>query len=210
MSKNHNTIVINGRHYDARTGKSTTDRPAPAAVPPASPGMLAASHHARLDQPARHVTAHAPKPARTLMRQAVKKPSASLKRNIKVQGHLSAREEPARRSQIISRPVITTHARQTRHHAVKGNKSQLISHFSPHLFTNVDHIAVPAAPAPARLTAAGSAPEPRRPLPLYKKPTTTAELLEYAIHRADGPQPPLPSPRHRRKLLRRRAHPAAA
>lgn len=130
------------------------------------------------------------------MRQAVKRPPSGVSRRIKVQGQLNP-EGGYERSKIIShRPVRSSHGPRTRHSDVKGNKGQIISHFSPHLFTAVDFVAV-EPPAPDRQSAAA----PARP-----KPPTTDELLEYAVQHASVPQAGHQPHKRHRKLLRRRAH----
>jgi hypothetical protein len=194
MKKNSTSIVINGRRYDGSTGKPLSHAPVAAR---AAEGHQASSAAPPVYRPTRHIAAHKPKPARTLMRQAVKRPPSSVSRRIKVQGQLNP-EGGYERSKIIShRPVRSSHEPRTRHSDVKGSKGQIISHFSPHLFTAVDFVAV-------ELPAPGGRPEgtaPARP-----KPPTTDELLEYAVQHARVPQAGHQPHKRQRKLLRRRAH----
>lgn len=226
--KKTSVIVINGRHYDAGSGAALAHehQPAPRPLPSAGPAKHAAhlsrnAGHTATDlatavQPAgahgrhpavhgtrhaaKHVAAHQPKPTATLMRQAVKKPAPALKRRIRVQAHLGQRDDAALHSRLVSRPPAAPARTHVRHHAVKGSSTQLISHFSPQLFSVVDH--TPAGPQIAE-----PAPQPSsRPLPVQHRPQTTAELLEYAIQHAAGPGEPLPAPKaHHRKLFKHRA-----
>lgn len=134
------------------------------------------------------------------MRQAVKKPPDSLKRHIKVQGHL---DSSAKRTS--SKIIVRSSDRQpNRHHlqhpAAKRNKGQLISHFSPHLFEVEGHVPVATYGAAAiKRTSAHAAVQPAP----AKKPLTTAELLDYAVQQASAPEQPI-SRKHHRKLFKRR------
>jgi hypothetical protein len=128
------------------------------------------------------------------MRQAVKKPQPAPKRRIKVQGRLGGQGRQS--SKIIShRPSKPSHTQPTRHHAVKGNKGDLISHFSPHLFSTVDYMPPARAAAAIGHTVHAAVAPPRKP--------TTDELLEYAVQHAGVPQ----HQPHRRSrgILRRHA-----
>lgn len=203
MNKNNSVIVINGRHYDAVTGiphgghKPSAAHTRHEAVP--APKPASRTVHQTAYRPTRHIARHKPEPAHTLMRQAVRKPASSVKRRIKVQGHLGF-EGGREHSKIIShRPAKPSHARDTRHHAVRGNRGGLISHFSPHLFTAVDYVSVTVnPPAPARYARPESAAASRA------VPLTTDELFEYAVHNAPAghPQPH----KRQRRLLKRRVH----
>ncbi len=203
MKKKSTSIVINGRRYDGSTGKPLSHAPVPAragegrraasTVTTAKPGSRDTAGY----RPTRHIAAHKPKPAQTLMRQAVKRPPSGVSRRIKVQGRLNP-EGGYERSKIIShRPAGSSHGPRTRHNDVKGNKGQVISHFSPHLFTSVDFVAV-EPPAPDR--------RPGPTAPVHRKPPTTDELLEYAVQHASVPQSGHQPHKRHRKLLRRRAH----
>jgi hypothetical protein len=194
VKKNNNIIIINGRHYDSKTGESLSRPEQSAAV----------RHEAARRKPAGHVPAHPPKPSQTLMRQVVKKPSDSLKRRIKVQGHLDSSAERAS-SKIIARPSARQPGTQRlQHPATKRNKGRLISHFSPDLFVVESHTpSVTYGSVAVKRTAAKPAPT--------RKPRTTAELLDYAVQHADAPRQPLaPERKHRRKLFKRSTHQAAA
>lgn len=210
-------IVINGRRYDAKTG-GTLSRPVKHATPPAvhhtavhktaSPAHEPA--HKSVRQVAGHASPHRPKPARTLMRQAVKKPPASLKRRIRVQTHLDSQ---------IKQPELPVPARPqpVRHYVARGRKVHLISHFSPNLFTVTT--VVSNKPEPMSLISdrpiANHDVTPRphgKPAFAPKKPGNTAELLEYAIRYADSPPSAEEQGRRkhgRRRMLHRHAHAVA-
>lgn len=145
------------------------------------------------------------------MRRAVHKPSASLKRRIRVQARLDTQ---------IKQPeiVIADRSRPTRPRAAKARKVHLIHHFSPNLFTTVTTVTTvePAArPLISNRPIANHdvTPQPAAtPAFAPKKPSTTAELLEYAVRYADSPlQPegPVRRKRARSRLVHRRAHAVA-
>ncbi len=213
MNKHKHIIVLNGHHYNSKTGerlshsgtfavdhKPEASHPTPASKPATPPAHKTAVH-----KPARHtagsVKAHAPKPARTLMRHAVTKPSGSLKRHIRVQGHLDTQ---IKQPEI---PAPSTRARRVPHRTVKTSKVHLISHFSPDLFTTVTRTTVVTTqpithtkPEPTMKPAFAST---------FKKPRTTAELLDYAIRYADSPSEPEEPVRRKHARKHRRAHAVA-
>lgn len=102
MSKTHNLLTINDRHYDALTGKPVADAPAPRprnidgivsgphpparpfkTVPAAKPVSAPAANvrpagTVKPHAAARHAPAHQAHPSKTLMRQAVRKPGHKL------------------------------------------------------------------------------------------------------------------------------------
>lgn len=129
------------------------------------------------------------------MRHAVKKPSRSIKRSIRAQGHLDSQ---------IKQPEFQPpgpRVSEVRRRTVKTSKIHLINHFSPNLFTTV-----------TRTTVVTTQPRPSHvPAPPQAKPRTTAELLEYAINYADMPLEPEEPARqkHARRRFKRRAHAAA-
>lgn len=200
MKKHKNTIVINGRRYNAKTGEDLAGSAQPAAATPHEP-VQPAVHRTVGRKPAGHITPHAPKPTQTLMRQAVKKPSASLKRRIKVQSHLGVPATPAH-SRALSHTAPKP-ARHTVQHPATARKGQLISHFSPDLFTNVTHVTVTLQPVTPIKPAESS------PAPVSRKPRTTAELLDYAVQHANSPAE-APAHRSHRRLFKRHLHPAGA
>lgn len=237
MNDHKHIIVVNGRHYDVRTGKNlshpwegpvrrakseashrTPRKPVHKPEPAAAHAGDSAAREAARPVPARHraarnaaghIAPHRPKAARTLMRQTVKKPSPALKRRIRAQGYLD--------SQIKPPTVRETAKRSVNHRAPRGKRVHLISHFSPHLFTVTTFVA--AEPPAARQLisdrpAAGkdAGPSPTMRTAFAAKPRTTAELLEYAIRYADAPPeaPHRPARKHaKRRVLHRRAHAVA-
>lgn len=180
--KNNSTIVINGRHYDARTGKPLHGhKPRAEARQHTAPGAPA-GHKSAAYRPTKHIKAHKAEPAHTLMRQAVRKPGPSAKRHIKVQGRLGAKGGRGH-SRIITHREPETYALHARNHAVKVTHSRLISHFSPELFSVDSHTSLSvygsgpvqrASHRPVRSTTAGK--------------LSTDELLDYAVQHAKVPQ----------------------
>lgn len=193
MNKN-NIIIINGRHYDAKTGEALSGQPHHAAAP-----AHTAAVRGVVRQTAGHARVHPPKPSQTLMRQAVKKPSADLKRRIKVQGHLDSSAGRASSKIIVRSSDRQPNIHHLQHVATKRAKGRLISHFSPELFEVDSH--TPAITYGAAAVQRTSAHAPTHPIHA-KKPRTTAELLEYAVQQAKVPEQPLPR-KHHRKLFKR-------
>ncbi|HYH35893.1 MAG TPA: hypothetical protein VD706_00105 [Candidatus Saccharimonadales bacterium] len=219
MKEHKHIIVLNGRQYNAKTGESVSHpgknahaMKTPRPIPVHKPATPHETVHKPARRPAGHVKAHAPKPAKTLMRQAVKKPSPSLKRHLRVQARLDSQ---------IKQPVIVVPHRthQAPRRAAKSRKVHLIHHFSPSLFTTVTTVVTTEpAPRPSLISDRPIAnhdvtPRPTmRPAFAPRKPRTTAELLEYAIRYADSPQAhqePGQRKHARRKFVRRRAHAVA-
>jgi hypothetical protein len=227
VNKQKHIIVLNGRRFNAKTGENLSHPAESVAVPeashrtpvhtPAAPVSHSANSHSAATskpvhtaarQPAGHIKAHSPKAAHTLMRQGVKRPSAGLKRRIRVQGHLDTQIKP-----VVAKAPIRTH--QIRHHTIKSKQVQLISHFSPNLFTTVTHTTIETTrPLASSRPVSQSQPAPQPAMPptlASKKPRTTAELLEYAIQYADSPpEPEEPIRRKQAHKLRRRGRTHAA
>ncbi|MDB5175215.1 MAG: hypothetical protein JWM81_73 [Candidatus Saccharibacteria bacterium] len=119
MNKNTNTIIINGQTYNALTGvleagsARTMDgvvghgtspavalaAPRPAAAPQPLVSQVTAPVMDIARHPAPHAVAHGTQAGRTLMRSAVPKPGASLKRSVKAVG-------PANRSDVVSAALV--------------------------------------------------------------------------------------------------------
>jgi hypothetical protein len=192
MNKNSNVIVINSKRYDAMTGDLLTKRSPLSDAPSDAP----VSHARR--KPAKHAKAHAPTHSRTLMRQAVKKPSVSLKRHLKAQGRIDS---------PVERPLIGSTAQPSLAHldarllayAQRIKESRRISHFSSTVPGVAGHLSSSSGQAvKAPLT-------PTSQPPLYpRKPKTTAELLEYAMQQATSHEQKLPK-QPRRHLFKRHA-----
>lgn len=211
MKKHTDVIVINGRTYHAGTGellahdgRAAGAHPRAAHTPAGRPASAPMARQAAAPkrpsahrQAARNRTAHPRTRTRTLMRQGVKKPAPSLKRHVRIQGYLDA---PAGLSpRLHAAPAARRQARPAKQHPdVRTSQSQLISHFSPRLFT-VEHVTLliePPVPAPAARPRQAAA---RTMEPVRRRPLTTDELLEFAVQQARVPIEPLP---RRRRVFR--------
>lgn len=202
MKSKNSIIVINGRHYDAHTGKplhgQTTSETAAASRAPAPAVHKPHAGRTSADyRPTRHIRPHKTEHAHTLMRQAVKKPGPSAGRRIKVQGHLGSGGRES--SRIITHREPASYARHDRNHAVKVTHSRLISHFSPQLFAVDSHTSLAvygsgAVDRSAHRVAPKAAP----------RELTTDELLEFAVQHAKAPRHHVAA--RRRRVIR---HPHA-
>ncbi len=206
MRKTNNIIEINGKRYDTHTGALlSSDAEVAASKPKASPKpapvkTAAVKHTAQTGRSKPRSLSRTPAPAKTLMRQAVRKPTAGLKRRNKANGPTD--------SLIEKRPLPTVKPKQSSkrldtlrlQHARHIRKSRLVSRFSTG--TTITPAAAPVA-APARRPAQAI---PTRQLPkLTKRPKTTADLLEHALQQSTSHLEPPPAARgrsSRRKLLR--------
>lgn len=179
------TIKINGKHYDAITGELLVGY-----VSPDDHDAQTNTHTATLKSTtaakvaAKRSVARQPKPSQTLMRSAVKKPTATSK-PIRVQHAVST--EPIT-APITPKPSVTTvsHARLER--AKSTIRSEHVSRFNhnqsaPQLIVHVTHVPVRAAPdKPAAIDVVSDAPQP--------KPTNAPEdmftrAIAAANHHAD-------------------------
>jgi hypothetical protein len=192
MKDHKHVLVLNGRHYNAKTGENLShpgepthakraSHHAPAPKPPEPSPRAAGRRPAR--QAAHHVKPHAPAASRTLMRRGLKKPEASVKRRIRVSGRLDSQ---------MKQPDTTPARAGGRRGTVKIRQARRISHFSPNLFTTVTHVTV----VREQPLVSDRPPAPRR------KPTT-AELFDYAVAHAPEPEAPSHHKRARRHLRRR-------
>jgi len=170
-----NTIIeINGKRYDANTGQ-----PLDAVV--AAPSAVHHQPTARVQtkkssrRAAKHVVRHEPTPSHTLMRQAVKKPHSSLKRQVKAQGSTDQLAKRHLAAVQLNHSVNQVDERRLRRSAQVA-KSQLISHFSALQPAAPGNRYEPAAPAPTL--------RPVSPPAVAPKAQTTAELLERALRQA--------------------------
>ncbi|HZL08336.1 MAG TPA: hypothetical protein VFC50_04035 [Candidatus Dormibacteraeota bacterium] len=212
MRKNNNTIEINGKLYDASTGallNSPTPKPNKAEAQPPTrheqpaprTSKPALSNVSR--KPAKRSSSHAPSSSRTLMRQAVKKPGSSLKRQHKAQGDTDALALRQLRK-VIVKPSISRLDEQRLRHAEQIPKSRMISRFP-----SITSDAFSNGPSPAKSVAAASAAKanlapgrdlPARPAQPAKKPRTTADILERAVEQATSHlEPPPPRQKYRRR-----------
>jgi hypothetical protein len=212
VRKKNNIIEINGQRYDATTGalleqaSSHHAKPKPPSTAKAHSKPAKSTKPTVTRQPIKISNTHAPKPSRTLMRQAVKKPAPSLKRHLKVQGYTGALIEPSLSSIVATRPVQPLDSKRLRH-ANKVAKSRLISHFLPP-DPNAP-IQVPLAPPqPAKAAtmpqtpdAAASTHSTKQHRP-SKHASATADMLARAIDQATSHEellPPRPAKHGRAK-----------
>ncbi|HSX45837.1 MAG TPA: hypothetical protein VLG27_02410 [Candidatus Saccharimonadia bacterium] len=174
MENTNSTIQINGKHYDASTGKPVGGS---THAEPASHNMEKPEHHTHQSEhnaakrPANHAAPHAQTRSQILMRKAVDKPGPSLKRQVHAQGHLT----PAPPAQISGSDGLEKRLQRANH----VPKSKLITHFS-----DVKGAAprAPSQPAVSQARAGvmdvlGSAPQPARP-------RTTNDVLEHGLRQA--------------------------
>lgn len=204
MSKKNTVIVINNRKYDAKTGAPLS----PAHTPGDAPAKATKKRPAR--RTASHAPAHQPKPSKTLMRRAVHKPAVDDRRRVKVSTPIKAIATGGRKAPLVKSTSAAIVSKRLRR-AKTIPKSQLITHFSSLVFSNSRDGASASAPTDntppsvtitnARSQAATSS--------RSAKPTTTAELLEYALQQATShEQPPVEQKRH--SLFRRRKQSATS
>jgi len=205
MRKNNNTIEINGKRYDAKTGallnpsSAAPDNPEP--HPAASHQLTAppAPKPASRDvarQPAKRAASRTPAPSHTLMRQAVRKPDSSLKRRHKAQGDTDALAL-RRLSEVIVKPSALSLDEQRLQHAKQIPRSRLISRF-PAITSDS------GSPSAAKAPSTGAA-QVRRPYQLArgsqpaKQPRTSADILQRAVEQAASRLEPAPAPQKSRR-----------
>src|SRR5687767_5270281 len=105
-SKKNNILEINGKRYDAVTGELISVH----AHPSTHPSKKAAHHTAR--QPAK-AAGRRPKPAKTLMRQAVKKPGKpGAGRHLKAQGSTDHLAKAPAAKVIVKKSAHRIHPRR--------------------------------------------------------------------------------------------------
>lgn len=174
MSKNTNIININGKSYDAQTGNLLVG---PDTKKHVVKTVKVASAAAVTRHPAKHASAHKAQGSKTLMRHAVRKPSDSLKRHLKVQsgqGGIAKHAAPG----VISKASVYRVDDGRLKHAQKIAKSQLVTRFVP---TSVNKTATHHA---AQLAPQGARPIVSSHVSPATKPKTTADLLQQALDRA--------------------------
>lgn len=202
MRKNNNIIEINGQRYDAKTGavlsqaaaRQVPAKPAPAATHHPQPATPRPAAPAVAKRASKH-SPHRPAAARTLMRQAVKKPGPSLKRQVKAQGQIDALAERPLARLATKKSIGQLDAERLRH-AKQIHRSRLISHFPA--FTAGDVIKVRTALAPTEAINQASSIPAKQPATHARRPKTTAELLDQAVQQATSHLEPPPKPARRR------------
>lgn len=210
MSKNNNTIKINGKRYDAKTGDlldSSSPMTAKTKIKPAAesarPGPKASKPVLRdaARQPVKRSSSRAPAPSRTLMRQAVKKPGTSLKRRHKAQGDTDALAL-RRLSEVIVKPSALSLDEQRLQHAKQIPRSRLISRFpsvTSDAFSPAPQTAKPVRQTDTARGHDGSRPAAGQPDRSIKRPKTTADMLDRALERATSHlEPPVSHIKSRR------------
>lgn len=200
---NDNIIELNGKRYDALTGKLLGKSTSPIAatlpqVPRSMDGVVRAApkniEHARpVSHPAKKrasgaiVAAHRPQGAKTLMRRAVNKPKATLKPAIKTQIP----------SEIKAAPIATIARKHSASHVDAGRSSrakQTPKHQGIARFT----------PATAVRTLPASSHQATKTMPAHTTSTPVhKDIFEKAIASAHSHEQPAPKvPKHRKKHRR--------
>ncbi|HVX24306.1 MAG TPA: hypothetical protein VG992_03115 [Candidatus Saccharimonadales bacterium] len=214
-----NTIEINGRRYDARTGKpvahkSATEaavaQPVTSHAPVAKPTakQVPVKHHAPVAKPKRQVTVHTvrsvaaptarkPQATRTLVRRAVTKPTSSRPQQLRAQSHTDTLvSQPA--NQVVPKVSVEAVNERRLKHAKGTPRSGLIRHFSVNHEERSGSAVLSAQPLPAENDAASLGIGPLN---------RTEQLLQQAVIRATSHQQPAHKPA-RRHLFRKHRHAA--
>lgn len=210
MAKNNNIIEINGKKYDAKTGAilsghAHTDQVKPQANHNPKAAIKKPTMHDVVRHPAKAAAPHKPKPSKTLMRHAVKKPSVSAtKPKIKAQGPSDLALQDSLAEVVVSKSAKRLDTKKLAK-ASKVPKSHLITHFSA-ITSDINSPEPPlqqveAAPLSSKTTVTAKSKKP--------KPQTTSELLEHAVLNANSHEEPAPKV-HRRHKRRTRAAIASA
>lgn len=217
MSKNKNTIKINGHLYDAVTGdridgaskpvthqsvKSVDGVVAPQVIHPSKPKPSApprpVTHapaatskpslgHRQPHHVATAVKHHAPQHSKTLMRHVVKKPSTT--KHLKAQGSIAVSAKSSH--QITAKSSAHVISDQRLHHAKRVSKSTHISRYGATVASAENRH--PSSPKPGAIKV--------QPVAHHAAPKQSAhaELMEQAIKRATSHH----QPKHRKPLSRR-------
>lgn len=223
-NKKQNILEINGRRYDARTGTALDPHHQPAVVKPVAVRYetdetnapdsvpLKPSATERPTRPtvarkaAKHTARHKPQRSATLMRRTVRKPSASLKRHLRVQSHTSVlAEQPL--AEVYHPPSFGMADDKRLKRASHVQKSHLIAHFNP---DQPDY--QPDYKASVAASRSGEKAEtPARAKPEAKAVPRTAapdidDIFERAIQNATSHLEPAPSRPRKRRLRLPRKH----
>lgn len=201
MRKNNNIIEINGQRYDSRTGAvlppsgpgQAIAKPLPAIAHSPHPAKPGPDMHDVVRRPVKPHASHPPAAAHTLMRQAVKKPAPSLKRQSRAQGHIGSPAKQPLSQLAIKKPVGQLDPERLRK-AKQIPKSRLIGHFPPFAAGDATRPAWPAKPVTVSRAAPLPPPKPANHQPKQRHTKTTAELLDQAVQRATSHLEPPPDP----------------
>src|SRR3954469_4678664 len=133
MSKEKNTIEINGQRYDTSTGEAVTVRVGKAATKTTHKAApVVPVTHVTIKKPVmdvsrskpKHAAHHKPEAGKTLMRQAVKKPTS-------VKSAVKSKSKPTHSTKIVvgaaKKPAVSASKLKK---AQEVPQSQLISHFA--------------------------------------------------------------------------------
>lgn len=212
MGKKQNIIEINGRRYDAHTGVAL-DHAGPAApstvVKPIAikhtpsetvvKPVKRPDHHKVSRQAARPAARHKQQHSKTLMRRAVHKPGASLKRHIKVQSDISALvEQPSLR--IVPKLSFNIANPKRLELANKIKRSESIKHFN---FNQQSYAAYKV-----NVTVKKPAPQPAaipKTVPRQAAPDLD-DIFERAIQNATSHLEPAPQKAKKRRIHLGRKH----
>lgn len=145
-------------------------------------------------RPAKKLSRHSQQRSQTLMRRAVKKPGASLKRRIRVQGHTDALiDQPL--SRVMPKTSFGSPDPKRLQRASNVKKSQLIRHFN---------LGEPGFAISVTVTKPVVEPIS---LPVSAEPTApTPDFLEQAIERATSHLEPAPKKPRKHLLHLKRKH----
>jgi hypothetical protein len=195
VGKNTNIIEINGKKYDAKTGALLVGGHVETKTIH-KPVVKSETHPASKNKPEHQVAKHTqrqPEGSHTLMRHAVKRPSVSLKKQLKAQlpAEVSAAQVVVSKSAKRIDPSRLKKAGQV-------GKHRLITHFAP-LGQERTFEAPTELPARQPITA--------KPTSKRSKHKTTADLLEQAILNATSHTE---LPHKTRKRAKRRSLAAAS
>ncbi len=205
---NKDIIEINGRLFDAASGLPLEAAPETAISvllnPPSPPKQTTVKLiDQRPHSATNHARHHSQNASRLLMRQAVKKPAASFKRQLRVQAVLVT---PKLVPETILQSVVTDRQKRLE---MAGHfpKSKSVIHFSPRHAVNhyVDHQHQHMQSSPplavSEHTVLPSAPTPELQA---RSGQTTTDLLNRALREAKAHEQPLmPKPSHRSRHSRR-------
>lgn len=202
-------MEINGKRYDAISGSLIT--PSGAGVRTgqsidgfrrvSQPAQAAATKPAAVREahtPARHVTAHRPEPARTLMRSAVRKPDIKSPQQIKSQ----------MRTDILARVPKTVVAPKASHLSVdprrlkKANrmvKSSVVSHYGPQKPGEVPATMPPVSARPVYAQPLAARSVPAIPVSPVREQVGQPTIFEQAIANADSRTDSFEAAKPRRK-----------
>ena len=216
MTKTNNIITINGKHYDAITGKpvsapvksaahppknidgfvrSNAPTPQPKKVKPAQAHAATVTKAAskKAHATAQHASAHKTHPSKTLMRQAVTKPSKRL--HISELRALTPTDVLAPGSEgvaVMPKLSYATVDYRREGRAKRVKRSKLVSRFGEGGFTSETSLAPSVAPTAA--LASVPAPSLLQPLTHHKLPRQhSMDIFERAMAKANSHEQTPPS-----------------